>query len=340
MTGWRQIRSALATLTALAACSAATLAARDASAFCRTRALDGETRAKYPDPSIYEAVCPRGADGCCSDGPVVYWRSSCIGYSLQEDASAHVPFDLATSTAAAAFARWPAARCDASGGHPSITAKDLGSVVCGEVKYDTTGANQNVIVFRDDAAPGGDSRTLGLTTVTYFERTGEIVDADMEINSFNFKYLDTDTRTVAKASLAIVMSHEAGHFYGLAHSLDSSALMWADDSRTGGGFELGPDDVAGICTIYAPDGRRKVDAPADASGYLAASACDPTPRRGFTRACVAPAQGTSGADDGGGCCAVAPGSSRGHEAERTASALGALGMGALALVARRRRRRA
>jgi hypothetical protein len=323
----------LAAIVALGAASAVSLGATSAHAFCRTHALDSATRAKYPDATLYEQVCPRDAAGCCAEFPVVFWKNACVGYSLQEGASAYVPFEQASPIVARSFARWPAADCDGRGAHPSIKPNDLGPVACDEVKYDERGANQNVIVFRDERGPGSaPSLTLGLTTITYVERTGEIVDADMEINSANFRYVASDARALPLYDLEAVISHEAGHFYGLAHSQDSSALMNADYERSGGpGHELGPDDVAGICTIYAPDGRRSVDKAASTSGFLAAVACDPTPRRGLTSACVGAAQSKMTTTTA--CCTVAPGAARGGGLEA-----GALVLAGAAVLRLRRRR--
>jgi MYXO-CTERM domain-containing protein len=50
--------------------------------------------------------------------------------------------------------------------------------------------------------------------------------------------------------LQAILTHEAGHFLGLAHSVDTSAIMYAFYSP--GSIHLTPDDVAGICTIYPP----------------------------------------------------------------------------------------
>jgi hypothetical protein len=93
--------------------------------------------------------------------------------------------------------------------------------------------------------------------------------------------------------------------------------------------ELTIDDISGICTIYPPDGTRTVATKASPSGALPEDACDPTPRHGFTTACISPAK--SG-------CAVADRAAPSGPSEETR--IGLVGIGACAMLAGWRRRRA
>ncbi len=129
----------------------------------------------------------------------------------------------------------------------------------------------------------GDDRVIALTTVSYDDTRGEIVDADIELNAwagagpsppgYSFTCVDPPAPTCSAPGdagcIAIdvqnTVTHEAGHVFGLAHtqsqycvpyvSLDSAATMCASASigetakRT-----LAQDDVDGICAIY-PAGR-------------------------------------------------------------------------------------
>src|SRR4029077_14426669 len=85
------------------------------------------------------------------------------------------------------FTRWTGQACPTEGNGPSrvsIDVRDLGPVDCNAVQYNQNGPNQHVITFRDDNWPYNDSsNTLALTTVTFNPDTGEIYDADMEINT-------------------------------------------------------------------------------------------------------------------------------------------------------------
>jgi hypothetical protein len=308
------------------------LFAPDARAWCR-----GLTEAG-PDPASTHA-CFAGGDGIYE----LFWRNQCVGYSLQSGASSQVSLAQATQVAAQAFAAWSAASCDGASGSPSVQAFDEGPVDCGVVQYRHDGPNQHVIVFRDDAWPHDDpNNALALTTVTYDASTGEIVDADMEINSHDFTIVAGAPATPPAYDLLSILTHEAGHFLGLAHSANEGAVMYT--FYRPGTTALTDDDASGICSIYAPDGTRSTSA-----GTVAAGACDPTPRHGFASTCDAPPQndGDAGAGaEGGASGGGGPGAGGCTIAGATAPAtpepafpLAVAGLAALALSASASRRR-
>jgi hypothetical protein len=250
---------------------AACLASSGARAFCR--GVTASPPAGY-DPASSGCYAPSG-----SGVYQLYWKNLCTGYSLQQDASPlrHITIDQATQVAAQAFAHWSAALC--SGGGPAIEAHDLGPVTCGQVQYNTGAPNQHVIVFRDDAWPYSDSsNTIAFTTVTFDATDGEIFDADMEINSHDFPIAAAPPIPIGAYDLASVLTHEAGHFLGLAHSAFPGAVM-AAHYRPGETI-LTADDTQGICSMYPHGGNRSTSA-----GALVGDKCDPTPRHGFTKTC-------------------------------------------------------
>jgi hypothetical protein len=312
--------------------------ARNAHAYCRTMACP-----LPPDFSPSESSCvPDGfASYCASLSPPakaipVWWRNACVSYDIQQNASAQVPFDTATTMFAQAFAKWTSITCadpadaDAAvdGGEGSgssrvsIDVRDLGPVECDLHQYNQYGGpNQHVIIFHDDVWPYPDdaNNTLGLTTVTYDPDTGEIFDADMEINS-TVPLAVADPVPSSGYDFDSIITHECGHFLGMAHSGDDRATMFA--SYTPGTTYkriLTEDDVAGLCSIYLPGGARSVDPSVtpDGSGQVPEDSCDPTPRHGFTTECASPppkgcdvaAEATAGAERGSpwmllGACGV------------------------------------
>jgi hypothetical protein len=182
-----------------------------------------------------------------------------------------------------------------------VHAVDLGPVECGKVQYNRDQPNQNVILFHDDEWPYGDSEsTLGLTTVTFDTTTGELLGADIELNATQ-NLVVGDAVPTGAYNLASVITHEVGHFLGLAHSAESTAIMFAKYMPTP---RLANDDVQGLCSIYAPDGTR-----ATTDGAWAAGPCDPTPHGGFISACSTPG-GTSlpsgDPTEPSGGCSLAP----------------------------------
>jgi hypothetical protein len=245
-----------------------------AHAFCRTTT--------QPVPPNYNPT-----RGCFVDGLPLFWKGQCVGYSINQAASRNVPLDTAKSIIDGAFGRWMAARCPETAEPPGITASNLGTSTCAEVKYNPNGTNQNLIVFRDDGWPYSDPyNTLGLTTVTFNADTGEIYDADMEINASGRNLSVTDQVAPNGFDLASVVTHEAGHFFGLAHATNSKATMYASyKPGTIALRTLSSDDIDGICTIYPTSTTRSVGPSVTANGSIDATACDPTPRHGLAIDC-------------------------------------------------------
>lgn len=270
---------------ALVALSAA-LGSAEARAHCRTMTCplppDFAPRGDACTPADFDSYC--GSLHPAIKPLPIWWRNACVGYDLQQDASRQVPPDVASKLVAAAFGKWTGIAC--GGGRPSIDVRDLGPVACGEVQYNQDHGNQHVIVFRDDRWPYDDANnTLALTTMTFDADTGEIYDADMEINA-TVKLAVGDPVPADGYDLQSVLAHEAGHFFGLAHSGDEHATMYAayqpgsTTKRT-----LTADDTSGACEIYAPGGARAVGAAV--GGTVDEEKCDPTPRHGFSKECAA-----------------------------------------------------
>jgi hypothetical protein len=260
-----------------------------AAAFCRTTTCD-----TCVDP---ETQCPSG-------GPALIWPRSCVSYDLQVGASVQIDLDSATGAADQAFGAWQDVICPGTNAHPTIIASNYGPVLCKRHEYSQNQGNANLIVFRDDEWPYQNAtNALALTTVTYNRLTGDIYDADMEING-TVSLSTSDPIPSDHYDLSSIMTHEAGHFLGLAHSTDVSATMWShylpgtDDFRT-----LEPDDIAGICAIYPPDRE--------------APPCDFTPRTRFSPECAnQPVRG--------GLCSAAPGRGAGFGVAPLALLLGTL----------------
>ncbi len=271
----------LATVGALALAALAAVE-RPASAYCFTYDCDPTSGQCGDDP---------GDPADCPEGEVrLYWPVACIGFSLQEDASRQVNIAAFEPLAQAAFASWT--NIDCGGGRaPSLKASYAGRIACDKQEYNQKGGNANALVFRDADWPyTGATNTLALTTLTFNTDTGEIYDADMEINATASMRLTTGDADVDKDLLSIV-THEAGHFLGMGHtqSMNAASTMFASyDAGTTTLRDLEPDDEQGICALYPPD--------RDGIG-----ACDATPRHGYSGECGGKT------DDDDGCTAAAPG---------------------------------
>jgi hypothetical protein len=242
----------------IVALAAVSTFAGQARAYCRATTCDDEG-----------SLCnPQQSTDC---GDALRWRSRCVGFSVQEDASAQVTRTQARGIVRQAFEAWEQAACP-GGGNPSIFSENLGYVPCERAEYNEAAGNANVVVFRDHFWPHPEgTHNIALTTVTFDTNTGEIFDADIEVNTEGYDLTVTDV--TLDYDLLAVMTHEVGHFLGLAHSEDLDASMFA--IYTQGSIDarsLSPDDVAAICAAYPP--KEPVES------------CNPIPRHGFSPECA------------------------------------------------------
>ena len=259
-------------------------------AWCRTTTCKG-------------ANCPSDDSGCNTSGKKLWWRGRCAGFSLQANGSVLLPSDKVHAVIDAAFATWSDVDCG-GGQRASVTTGPLPDTPCVNNEYDPNGRNVNLVVFRDNAWTfKGTYDNIAKTTVHFDADTGEILDVDMEINSAaNWFTLD---RKDVEYDLQSVITHEVGHFLGIAHSDQPWAVMYPDyEPGSTAGRTLSGDDIAAVCAAYPP-GR--------------AASCDLTPRGGFDTC--------SGQAAGG--CAARPGA--------PSAVAGAAGIAAAALCLVRRK---
>jgi hypothetical protein len=248
-------------------------------AFCRSRTCDQN------DPKQHCQV----VDNCVMSGHLLRWHTNCVSYDAQADGSPRLGIDADTVTQVAglAFAPWLAANC--AGEKPPLEVGTFGPVVCDQVENpDPKRPNQydrskekgaNVIMFRDDGWPyQGSLDAFALTTVTFNRDTGEIIDADIEINSSDFDIAVDGSGT----DLQSVLTHEVGHFLGMAHAASANQTATMRSMWDGQGTDLRTltdDDEAGICDAYPPNTK----APRDC-----------TPLNGFASECHVPADRPQG----------------------------------------------
>jgi hypothetical protein len=273
-------------------------------AYCRTAACPGDK---------VGARCEPAESTDC--GTALFWPTPCVGFSVQKDGGPAISAADMKPIVETAFSAWMDADCG-GGSTPKISVSDLGTVSCDKIEYNQKGANNNAIIFRSDKWPYAATNAIALTTVTYNLDTGEIRDADMELNAVDETFTTSDKNV--NVDLLSIVTHEAGHFLGMAHSPVPGATMEADyppHSITLRSLEA--DDIAGICAAYPP-------------GNI--GTCDPTPRGGLGDACDSPATSSTTGPGSSTCCTIAPGAPIDD-----ASATAALAMLFTASLARRRR---
>ena len=288
--------------TSIAACLALAIAAAPAAAFCRSTACTGD--------------CARDDDGCKTTGKKLFWPGVCVGVSLQRDGSMNIPKSFVQAVMAESFATWSALDC--GGTTATISFSELAEVSCHNTEFNKSGANASILLFQDTQWHyKGVDNTLAKTTVTFDADSGEILDADIEVNHAYNEFTVSDS--VVVFDLQSVLTHEIGHFIGLDHTLDPDATMFAGyDEGSTSLRTLEPDDIAGACAVYPPTRSGK---------------CEPLPRGGLGDACgvaAEPGPSTTGGETSG--CALAP-----TPSATAPSILSLLGLG-LALRTRRRLR--
>jgi hypothetical protein len=275
----------------------------EARAYCLTSACGDQTAG---------TVCVPGTELDC--GEPLRWKTRCTGFAIQEDGSRRVGANRLNDLARAAFASWTDTECD-GGERPGLVVQPLGAIPCGELEYNSNAGNANIIVFREDGWPHpASAHNVALTTTTFDPETGELFDADIELNSSDFEFTTEDDDVVY--DLESVLTHEAGHFLGVGHTdVEESTMLPIYIQGDTALRTLGPDDANAICDLYPP---KDID-----------ETCNPLPRHGFSPSCEA--------DQTEGNCAVA---SSGVGARRERSPLLAVAaMAALAAGAAIRRRR-
>ncbi len=213
--------------------------AREARAFCRSTTCDARTD-----------DCGYDDEGCKTVGLPLAWPSSCVGFAYAARRTALIDSAALDRVLDASLRTWSLLPC--GGARASLSLARRPDVACG-VGRDPSGPNANVIVFRDDGWPhAGASNTLAFTTVTFDVATGEIFDADIEVNTAQNVFTTTDTDV--RYDLESVLTHELGHAVGLAHASDAAATMNASYDKGSIAFRtLSSDDTAAVCAAYPPD---------------------------------------------------------------------------------------
>jgi MYXO-CTERM domain-containing protein len=257
--GLRALVLSAALLTAL-------FSAQRASAFCQATTCD---------PTMLSEMCQFNAQNCLTVGQPLAWQSNCVTVSVQAAGAPkqNIDYDAAAGSVTRAFAAWTNAAC--AGGAPSITVHVTGPISCEASEYNSAGGNANIVVFREDTWPyvGGED-ALGLTRVRFEPATGAIWDSDIEVNAVDASLSIGDPVPPNSVDLDSLLTHEAGHLLGMAHTLDKTATMFAGyQEGTNTLRTLAPDDVTGICAIYPP------------TRQASSTSCEP--RHGYSDLCGA-----------------------------------------------------
>lgn len=149
------------------------------------------------------------------------------------------------------------------------------------------GANANVVTFVAQDWPHG-AQVVALTSVTYNFRTGDVLDADIEMNLDDYAWGNLESIQLINRVMDLqnTLTHEVGHFVGLDHTREQTFTGSSQDdwtqatmfARTEQGEiakrTLHPDDIAGLAAAYGNAVLDECAAPAPAF-FARANAADP-----------------------------------------------------------------
>ncbi len=185
-----------------------------------------------------------------SKGAKLHWTDPCQVIYAHEIGSADVADDTDIAAIQASLETWNAVECSA------FTFLWGGLTNMAWAGYSSHGENASIVIFREDNWPY-EQRPVAFTSVTYNPVTGVILDADIEMNAEDYSFTTGGPdKLPGDIDIQNTLTHEAGHIFGLEHSDDIKATMYASSifgetlKRT-----LDKDDEDGVCTIYpAEDG--------------------------------------------------------------------------------------
>ncbi|MEM7608145.1 MAG: matrixin family metalloprotease [Myxococcota bacterium] len=200
----------------------------------------------------------RSSAGVCEvEGEPMAWPNRCLSYSVDTRGSdTFSAADLERITAAA-FANWSTFGCDAAP-FPLAFRADAPRE-CNLGQHRNSGPNVHTVAFAEEWT--FDASAFAVTTVWNNANTGEILDADILINPNQGPYAEcpeegcvADDSGVVASDLESILTHEVGHFLGLAHSQFGFATMHASAAR-GEAIKrsISSDDNLGVCAIYPPE---------------------------------------------------------------------------------------
>jgi hypothetical protein len=183
----------------------------------------------------------------------LWWPARRLRLRIADDTLRDVPPDPLRAAVGRSLATWSHA-----GGCTDIELIDDGPP--GALGTNLMGGppdGENRIVFREEGWPPElGPETLAITTLVYRRTTGELLDADIDVNGVDHRWSVEAVPPAGHDDVENTVTHELGHFLGFAHVADPNSTMygWSDPGDVSK-RDLSPDDVRGVCDVYPLGGR-------------------------------------------------------------------------------------
>lgn len=263
-------------------------------AFCR------QTTCNEGEQSEQCTKRTKADDDCMHDGVAVRWNKSTLTYRVYKKGSNLLDEDKMKKAIKASFEAWTMVDCDDGRtslrfeeGDPITKDKPLG---LSAKEAELQGIEPYGIYFRDKKWVQKDDSgdVLAATGLSFGTRGGLVTYADIEINTLDGNFTFDDDQALDAKDFQSVLTHEVGHYIGLAHSKDKDSIMvpvycGADSGDrceadgVVGKRALGLDDIAAVCAYFphnmpAPEVTSAADAQNADNGTTAG--CSSTGRTG------------------------------------------------------------
>ncbi len=243
-----------------------------ASAWCRTTTV--------VPPREYEECRVEGeTDPCWTEGVPLAWTRACIPYKVSPRATVDPstgqttipredpPYARVLELVEESFDVWTEVECDSIPNDLRIerVANETSDYDSWFEEEDLSG--MNAIQFVNDwEARDNETDAFALTNVFFDNETGEIFWVNMEINEQFGAWGDccpagecsredaVRCRSLGIVDFRNVVTHEIGHFLGLAHEceLPAATMYYTADRGQTNKRTLEVDDREGICSVYPP----------------------------------------------------------------------------------------
>ena len=181
-------------------------------------------------------------------GTPLHWLGSTIFYSAASDLPDGLTGPGVQRLLGDSFDAWAGLPCHPFGTHFDGFATGLTA--------DQTDRTNTTVWIRDAASwssLGFSATELARTGVTHRVNTGEIIDADIQVNLSGFTYSESLVCAPGVYDLQSMLTHEIGHLFGLDHTPNLDATMApTTDPGVCTKRTLSQDDIDGYCATYEP----------------------------------------------------------------------------------------